>query len=658
MISMKKLFSLSSIALITLLLLTLNVIPAGTTTRYAEVVKDPLYSMPKAILKDEVLEVMVKTTENVESWKATISNVYGSFELQLQDSKYENGMWILRFKMPENIPAGLDDGVYTLKLTFINETGTYSYVERNAVWVLNKYPSKLRIVAFADVKTPPGKTTFYEAAKEINLLNPDFSMFLGDLVETPTGGWKDFLKGIFMLKDPVFIVIGNHEYDAMGRATIYEKIIGPRYYYRVIGDFLIVALDSKKDGYIDMDQLNWLEQILSENREKVKIIGFHHPLFSPWKIKNEGLGYFKMGGKDPGVFFDELAAQGLVYGDWNDHLSEAKKLFELIIKYDVLLILTEHVHTDLNVIVEDNVGKKHYFICPAALAVDIPSNDIRGFKLITIYANNTLNEKTLYYDGTGLFEYPNSIPIDNGKDVPYRLGYLEYYTRNGTEKEPTATFYAKNDLNQAFRNVRAEFFVPSTVPLEKYTWYPKEPKTYDITKINGYYYVRVYNITLGPEEIEWYVFSAEPKDEITPQIKFEEKFEKVYGMPWTVFTVYVEDKGWGIRDLKAYYSIEGSWKEAALVDFRGIENGLFKYVIWTKEFTDSIQLKVVVTDLAGNSAEQTYTYTAAKPTTTSPTYKPITPIPQETEQNYYMLIAAAVIGIAVVAIAIFVIRKR
>ncbi len=85
---------------------------------------------------------------------------------------------------------------------------------------------------------------------------------------------------------PAYAGIGNREYDAPGIAKMWEKFFGYRYYAITIGKLLLILLDTGMEGWVDDKQLGWLEKVLKENLDKVKILYMHHPIFSlRWRDK-------------------------------------------------------------------------------------------------------------------------------------------------------------------------------------------------------------------------------------------------------------------------------------------------------------------------------------------------------------------------------------
>ena len=600
---------LKIIILLTLLLWIQPIISAPTVPiiKFAEKVKYPLPAIPEPVLVGGSLEVHVKASSDANSWSAKLTHVFlGEYTLELVSTEFikSKGLWKIVFRVPTNIHRGL----YNLSIGFKEGGQSINIVEPKSVWILKDWPTKLRFLVFGDTKTPGGKELFYEAIREIDLINPDLAIFLGDLVERPeqSSAWKYFLGSFLLLRSPCYIVIGNHEYGSVGDASIYERIIGPQNYTVSIGDFLLIVLPTDADGWVRMNYLKWAENILKNSHQKFKIMAFHHPLFSP-KVKGTIKSILELKSADD---INKLFNQGYIYYSWSEHPDEAKYLFNIIINYDVRLILAEHIHTDLNMIVKDWEGNKHYFITPASVAYDVASKDIRGFKYLIIYSNGTIDENTIYYKGTGPFTYPNSIPIDSGEDIyPYKLGFIEYYYAPLNDgKHYAVSFKAKNELKETFHDIRIIFKLPLDKPIDQYKWTPSKP-SYIVYKGSDAYYVVLENVSLPAKStIKYTVYSID--DNVKPEVNIDKslKFEE----EWTLVTINAKDTGWGVDEVSVKYSLDGgtTWKSPDLLDLVDFKNGVATYVAWIP-FSKSdynagkrLYIKVSASDFAGNIVEK------------------------------------------------------
>ena len=640
--------------------------------KYAEKVKYPLPSIPEPVLVKGIIKVLVREEKDAAGFKAylTAKILPAPIELKLVGSEYnaKKGIWTLKFKLPEAVKPGL----YDLILEYSIAGKTVKINEPRSVWVLAKWPRKLRILLSGDTKTPGGKPYYFTFVKIASLLKPDLLIFDGDEVERPdiTSAWVQFLQGLKAFTMPTYMVIGNHEYEKLGSAKIYESILGYRNYSITIGKFLIIALDTGSEGVgVEYDrflsQLKWAERVLKENKDKVKILVLHHPLLHVWKEspRTTVKAYYKVSSPED---LEKLNRQYRLiyrYSLWikDGKITEAaKKLFELILKYDVRIIQTAHTHTDSDIVIIDAQGRKHYFLTITAVAYDVRKYDIRGFKIIEIYDDGRVNEKTITYAGRKLGEYPTSIPIDwPGEGMyPYKLGTIEYYyapANDGTRH--AVSFIARNMLNQTFKNIYIEFVLPKDKPFSAYKWYPHPPPAFKVFEGKDKIYVRVYNVTLPAKGVVYYTLAA-VSDETPPSI-LEVRNVSIVVKKWSILRVKVKDSGWGVKDIYVEYSFDNvTWYKADLIDLNDEDTiktdfETVAFLVWIKnEGKLPVTIKVKAVDFAGNEASKTVVFKRKAPV------KPAVKKAKAFRISPILLAVIVVIIIAVCIAIILVVRRR
>ncbi|HDI02196.1 MAG TPA: hypothetical protein ENF93_00970, partial [Ignisphaera sp.] len=482
------------------------------------------------------------------------------------------------------IPKDCREGLYSLEIEIKVNGTTKKIVQPNSVWLLKEWPKKIKLLFVADTKTPAGEPYWKTMARLANVLNPTLMIFGGDEVDRPTyaSAWRKFLTWWLQLRIPAYAGIGNHEYDAPGIAKIWGKFFGYRNYTISLGKFLIILLDTGMEGWIPNDQLDWLENTLKSNTDKVKIVYMHHPLFS-LRWKTERKWYFKIEG-DLDKVFNYFLSRGYIYGSMADHPKETSRLFKLLLKYGVHLVLSGHIHQDLNVVLEYR-GEKYYFITITGVPYDVPDKVPRGFRLIEIYENGTIVEDTLTCCGKGFADYPTDIPIDVGeKVIPYKLGVIEFYytpSNDGTRKAVSFRLY--NPINQVFRDVYIAFRVSKEVPLERYSITPKA--YYEVYELGNYYLFILKNITIPPNSVVKYtIYATEDKEK--PRIE-----EVVLDVPapvvgkvkdYVIGYIKAYDDGWGVDEVVIKYFVNGEWRTPVLVDLDedSTANGYVAYYFW------------------------------------------------------------------------------
>ncbi len=120
---------------------------------------------------------------------------------------------------------------------------------------------------------------------------PDFIVNTGDMIKTPGNKqeWEKFWELSKPVTVPYFLAVGNH--DAHPKVPLSEKtyreevdLPGNELYYSfVAGNSLFVVLDSfmqDQEKMIAGEQLKWLEDLLSNSKQKHKFVFLHHPLYT------------------------------------------------------------------------------------------------------------------------------------------------------------------------------------------------------------------------------------------------------------------------------------------------------------------------------------------------------------------------------------------
>jgi len=140
---------------------------------------------------------------------------------------------------------------------------------------------------------------FEDAVGKLNLLQPEFVISVGDLIEGYTRDseviyreWEEFNGFIDKLEMPFFYVPGNHDYINDVMAGIWKELYGPSYYYFTYKDVLFLCLNSEEAmrgsnmGGIEKPQYEYVEKVLAENPDvRWTLVYMHQPL---WLYDNSG----------------------------------------------------------------------------------------------------------------------------------------------------------------------------------------------------------------------------------------------------------------------------------------------------------------------------------------------------------------------------------
>jgi len=147
-----------------------------------------------------------------------------------------------------------------------------------------------------------------DAIEQINNIKGlDFVMFTGDMVDSATSeNYREYYSILTKLKYPTLNAFGNHDisYGDLSRSEVLEivKKCNPNYvfsdtYYAFSPktDFRIIVLDSvitesnTANGSLSDEQLNFLDNELSQNQDKIVLIAMHHPSVEPFAAREHSL---------------------------------------------------------------------------------------------------------------------------------------------------------------------------------------------------------------------------------------------------------------------------------------------------------------------------------------------------------------------------------
>jgi len=159
-----------------------------------------------------------------------------------------------------------------------------------------------------------------------------FTVACGDIVFDKHELFEGYKARMSKLKIPSFTVPGNHDIDRTAKTDdnateTFGKYFGPNYYSFNKGEFHYVVLDdvfwfaSNYMGYIDQEQLDWLNNDLSfVPKEKTVVLFMHIPPFNT--------AYKRSGDKQPGI---------------RDYVNNREALYAALKGYKSYII-TGHMH--------------------------------------------------------------------------------------------------------------------------------------------------------------------------------------------------------------------------------------------------------------------------------------------------------------------------
>ena len=154
---------------------------------------------------------------------------------------------------------------------------------------LNNDPRNFQFAIVTDRTGGHRPGVFEDAVRKLNLLQPEFVMSVGDLIEGYTQDraeiarqWDEFRSFTARLKMPFFYVPGNHDKSNPVMAEEWASRFGRSYYHFVYRDVLFLCLDSEDPPRAKMSdaQAEYVRRALAEN-EGVQwtLVFFHEPLW-------------------------------------------------------------------------------------------------------------------------------------------------------------------------------------------------------------------------------------------------------------------------------------------------------------------------------------------------------------------------------------------
>jgi hypothetical protein len=163
----------------------------------------------------------------------------------------------------------------------------------------NLEPQDFQFAIVSDRTGSHRANIFSQAVQKLNLLQPEFVVSVGDLIE---GGknveqmrkeWQEFDSFTAQLTMPFFYAGGNHDVGTPQSARLWEEKLGRRYYHFLYRGVLFLLLNSDDPpgsvGAISKDQAAWARQTLDDNRQaRWTVVIIHRPLWTYATIEKNG----------------------------------------------------------------------------------------------------------------------------------------------------------------------------------------------------------------------------------------------------------------------------------------------------------------------------------------------------------------------------------
>lgn len=153
---------------------------------------------------------------------------------------------------------------------------------------LNNDPKNFQFAVVTDRTGGHRPGVFEDAVRKLNLLQPEFVMSVGDLIEGYSRDeaaidqmWDEFESFVAKLKMPFFYVPGNHDLSNEVQHRKWAQRFGRKYYHFVYRDVLFLCLNSEDpQRQMGPEQLAYVKKALAENKDvRWTLVFFHQPLW-------------------------------------------------------------------------------------------------------------------------------------------------------------------------------------------------------------------------------------------------------------------------------------------------------------------------------------------------------------------------------------------
>ena len=144
---------------------------------------------------------------------------------------------------------------------------------------------------------------FSQAVQRINMLQPEFVVSVGDLIEGYTikeevmaKQWKEFTGYIDQLQMPFFYVPGNHDLTNKELNADWTKRFGRKYYHFVYKNTLFLCVNSEDNmaSNVSAEQTEYFEKALAENKDvKWTMVFLHKPMWTDKDLEKNGWAAFE-----------------------------------------------------------------------------------------------------------------------------------------------------------------------------------------------------------------------------------------------------------------------------------------------------------------------------------------------------------------------------
>ena len=164
----------------------------------------------------------------------------------------------------------------------------------------NDNPANFQFAIVADRTGGHRIGVFQDAVDKVNLLQPEFVMSVGDLIEGYSENlpllqsqWNEFQGFVDKLEMPFFYVPGNHDLTNLVQLEEWKRRFGRPYYHFVYKNVLFLCLDSEDPPptHMSEEQAAYVARALEENPDVRWTLVFQH---KPLWVYEEDTGWARI----------------------------------------------------------------------------------------------------------------------------------------------------------------------------------------------------------------------------------------------------------------------------------------------------------------------------------------------------------------------------
>jgi 3',5'-cyclic AMP phosphodiesterase CpdA len=184
-----------------------------------------------------------------------------------------------------------------------SSNGLVVQVDRANPWnhlKLNNDPETFRFAIVTDRTGGARAGVFERAVEQINILQPEFVVSVGDLIQGTDDAvkmskqWQEFNGFISKLQMPFFYVPGNHDIGNQLMDQKWRQQFGRSYYHFLYKDVLFLLLNTEdppktKSGSMSKEQVAYAEKVLKENAGvRWTLVFLHRPVWTQADVAKTG----------------------------------------------------------------------------------------------------------------------------------------------------------------------------------------------------------------------------------------------------------------------------------------------------------------------------------------------------------------------------------